>query len=565
MAYQNFFAAKLYTDIGSSDTTITLDTAPTATSGRMVLEARNPTQREIISYTGVSGNQLTGVTRGIGGTTAKPHLKNALIEMNLTAQDLQDLYDAFGSFAASTNDWRSLVPAVVSVTHNGNRSYDVLFASSVASLISPQMRMQFTKTVAGNGYMGGWFNGSSHYFTKTTPSGTLGTVANNFTFEAVIIPTSYAQAYIACRSDAAANNLLGMQLSTSGQLVIAVANGGAANYRVVMAYQSVPLNKKTHVAITWSSGTVLMYFDGVSVPVQTAATGGTAPTTAGTGGDFSIGRQGAFSSNYFPGYISNVAVFDAVLSAATIRQHATYRLTGSEPNCIGAWSLDNTAVNQQAPGTNDLTAQGGVGYTATSPHGQLGDSVQVNKAIGLVMAVNGSTVTVQCPEGITIPTTGGISAVSYASSGVPYGWVADAHRWELSLIHKTQINTGVVAANAITNIGGLNIVVPIGSWRELGFDLAGQITHAGAPWLSQQLALSTSASSIWDAELHAATPSLNITMVEADVRLSRKKPVSVSSATPYYILSLSGVASTTQYLNGISFGTNKVWAIPSGI
>lgn len=90
MAYQNFFAAKLYTDIGSSDTTITLDTAPTATSGRMVLEARNPTQREIIKYSGVSGNQLTGVLRGQGGTTAKPHLKNALIEMNVTAEDLDD-------------------------------------------------------------------------------------------------------------------------------------------------------------------------------------------------------------------------------------------------------------------------------------------------------------------------------------------------------------------------------------------------------------------------------------------------------------------------------------------
>lgn len=90
MAFENFFAAKLYNNIGASDNEITLTAAPTSISGRMVLEARNPTQREIIKYTGVSGNKLTGVTRGQGGTSAKPHSKNALVEMNLTAEDLED-------------------------------------------------------------------------------------------------------------------------------------------------------------------------------------------------------------------------------------------------------------------------------------------------------------------------------------------------------------------------------------------------------------------------------------------------------------------------------------------
>ena len=99
----------------------------------MVLEARNPTQREIIKYTGVSGNQLTGVTRGQDGTSAKSHLKNALVEMNLTAADIQDLYDAFASFASSATDWRTSVTAVTGVVYNGNRSYTLTFASSVAS------------------------------------------------------------------------------------------------------------------------------------------------------------------------------------------------------------------------------------------------------------------------------------------------------------------------------------------------------------------------------------------------------------------------------------------------
>lgn len=96
MGYQNFFATRLFTDIGASDTTITLETAPTETAGRMVLEARNSTQREIIKYTGVSGNDLTGVLRGQGGTTAKPHTQNSLVEMNLTAEDLEDVIGVDG-------------------------------------------------------------------------------------------------------------------------------------------------------------------------------------------------------------------------------------------------------------------------------------------------------------------------------------------------------------------------------------------------------------------------------------------------------------------------------------
>ena len=46
------------------------------------------------------------------------------------------------------------------------------------------MRLEFTKATAGNAYMGGAFNGSSHYFTKTAPlNGTLGTVTNNISIE----------------------------------------------------------------------------------------------------------------------------------------------------------------------------------------------------------------------------------------------------------------------------------------------------------------------------------------------------------------------------------------------
>ncbi len=149
MGYQNFYATKLYTDINVLDTTITLDQAPTETSGRLVLEARNPTQREIIKYTGVSGNQITGVLRGQGDTTAKTHVKGSLVEMNVTAEDLDDALgvpnnivtrfnESLADFVASGLFWfrttglnGSMTSGVVYI--NGNR----LLLATVASYDFP--------------------------------------------------------------------------------------------------------------------------------------------------------------------------------------------------------------------------------------------------------------------------------------------------------------------------------------------------------------------------------------------------------------------------------------------
>jgi len=423
VGYQSFYQAQLTANISDTDLTIPLDIVPTPSEGFLVIESTVASKREIIYYTSKGASSVTCPANGRGydGTTAVSHLQNAAVIMAPVGAMFTSLTDLF---TTSPQGWTSLgINQSGTITYNGNRSYTIPFASTVASILSEGMRLEFTKTVAGNGYMGGAFNGSSHYFTKATPSGTLGTVTNNFTIEAVVQPTSYAAGMIAARADAAANNGLFMYMNASGQLVVGVRNAGVANYREISTYQSLPLNKKTHVAASWNGTgpSVTLYFDGVAVPGYQSGVGGTNPTTAGTGGDFSIGRLGANNAQYFPGYISNVAVFDAVLSAATIKQHATYKLLGSETNCIGAWSLDNTANDQSSAG-NNLTATGGVGYTAMSPHGQLGNGVVTTKAVGLVMAVSTTDVTVQVPEGVTIPTTGGITSVAYSTQANPFGW-----------------------------------------------------------------------------------------------------------------------------------------------
>ena len=361
----------------------------------------------------------------------------------------QDKLATGADFATGWNV--NALPAVTAVTNNGNRSYTLTHASSVASLVSEGMRRRFQRTVAANTYMGGLFNGSSHYFTKTSPSGTLGTVTNNFTIEAYVQPTSYATGFITGRLDATTANGFILRMESDGRAGVQVFNAGSGNFRAIATYQSLPLNKKTHVTASWTSGTVVIYFDGVSVPVAAAVTGGTAPTTAGTGGDFSIGRAGAYANYYFPGYISNVAVYDAVLSPATIREHAKGKLLGNEPNCIGAWSLDNTPNDQSAAG-NNLTATGGVGFSNVSPFGNNGKSSTLEYGLTMSVSSDGLTEVVQVPEGCALPTA--ITSQDYSTQGNPFGFPKKPIAfWEA----RNQYTFQTTATPTIVDVTGLSI------------------------------------------------------------------------------------------------------------
>jgi len=537
MGYQNFFATKLAADVGASDVVMTLETVPTTTSGRLVLEARNPTQREIIKYTGVAGSTITGVTRGQGGTSAKTHVKNALVEMNATSEDLQDLYDAFASFSAVNNDWRSLAVSPSSVTALGNRSYTVVVPGDLTGITSVGQKLKLPRTVTAPTYMGGAFNGSSHYFTKVTPTGTLSTITNNFTFMAHIEPTAYQIGVIAGRQDAGSNWMI-FRLQASGQLMVGVGSGGAGNYREVYSYQSVPLNKKTHVAATWAGGTVVLYFDGVPVPVTAAVTSGTAPTTAGTGGDFSIGRPGATSSQYFPGYISSVGVFNAVLTQATIRLHMNQALTGGETNCIGAWNLNNAATDASAA-ANNLTATGGVGYTLRTPYTNsvTGTSITAGTTnYGIIMSQSFSTnttYTVQVPEGETLPISGGIGTLQYSSARAPYAFPSQKSKWEIKSVYIAACAVSGGAANGTWYNPSTQLVIPLGEW---------DVAYTATPYVANGInnpsvwtALSTTNNGVTDPELRGYVV-FSSTANHSDVSaMHMEKSLVTTVMTTYYL------------------------------
>lgn len=430
MRYQNFYATRLFTDIGASDTTIELEAAPVATSGRLTLEARNATQREIVKYTGVSGNQITGVTRGQGGTAAKPHPKGALAEMNLTAEDIEDLYDAFDSFAASQSSWFDTTATISSVTNTGAGRYSLAMNSDMSAVLSPGMRLRTTRTVPAP-TRSAHLNGTSHYFTKTSPAGM--TFTDDFSASAWVKLDKY---------DGSLNQIIVSRYSTSGggwrfeidstgYIRMLGLNGNGSNVSYVTSEQQIPLGRWTHVAAqldmsAYSATPTTSYvmIDGVNVPSRVARSG-TNPTSLTQAGDLSIGYStGGGTVNYFPGRIAQVAVFSTKVTQDTMRSYMSQSFTGSEPGLISAYSFDNSLADIKAATANNLTAQGGAtANSADSPFGTQGDgSISSTLDYAIIHSVSPSTIVAQTIDGNTIPTSGGIDSISYSTQEAPYNF-----------------------------------------------------------------------------------------------------------------------------------------------
>lgn len=99
-ATSNAFSTTLNGSIDNAVTTITLTSVTgLQASGVLVIDRQDgsgnntPTKREFVTYTGISGNDLTGVTRGVAGSTAQAHTSGALVEETMSVTHWNDLYD----------------------------------------------------------------------------------------------------------------------------------------------------------------------------------------------------------------------------------------------------------------------------------------------------------------------------------------------------------------------------------------------------------------------------------------------------------------------------------------
>lgn len=92
---QNFYKETITIDCTAVVGKIYVSNLPTPTDGWLVISPNDASKREIIEYSGTgtdtSGNYVTSITRGVGGTNAQAHSAGEYIRMNITAEYWADM------------------------------------------------------------------------------------------------------------------------------------------------------------------------------------------------------------------------------------------------------------------------------------------------------------------------------------------------------------------------------------------------------------------------------------------------------------------------------------------
>lgn len=419
----------------------------------------------------------------------------------------------------------------------------------LTSKLSTKMRLRTTRTVVAPTQQT-VLDGTTQYWSKTAPNKL--TFTNNFTVTATTEISAHpttSNRYIGGRADATAANGFGIGIDTSGRPFLFGSNAGAGNTRIATATQSVPLNREVKLAFTWATGTILCYMDGALVP-STTATAGTAPTVIVQGGDLAVGRLGSVAAGtFFPGKVSQFAIYDAVLSAATILSLASQGLVGNEANLKSGYSFNNVATDLNTTTPNDLTGTASPTYSVGGGFGNKGVSSTFD--YGIVMAEptfsTNTTAIVQVPEGCTIPTSGGVSAVDYSAQDAPYRFPSSPEKWRIEFTLNTIVG-GAVSATTYYNQGNIQLAVPAGVGK-LGVRGQMYLYNSAGGGIDQTkffIGTTSAASAVYDPRLSIAAYLKGTNAgTELFAPVIMEAPVTLSAMTVLYLNEYANSALTT--------------------
>ena len=472
-----------------------------------------------------------------------------------------------GLIAQSASGWNSLPYSISSVTANGNRSYSLVFSGQdLTGILSPGMRLRTERTISAPTRCTS-LNGSTQYYSRSSPAGT--TFTDDFVVSAWVKLTSYPSAD--CGIISRFNGTSGwiFALKTNGQLALQGYNAGGANASLVTSYQSIPLNKWVHItaqldmsSFTATTTTSYVMIDGVDVPAAVTRAG-TNPVALVQAGDLEIGSFNG-GTNKFPGKIAQAFYTNAKVTQANVRTLMSQGLTASlisSNNIVSAYSFDNSINDLNTTTANNLSASGSaVATNADSPFGtQASGSISSTLDYGIIQAVTFSTdttVTVQVPEGCTIPTSGGVSAVSYSAVKVPYGFPAQSRKWMISSHTRAQYAQSSAVSGTWYNVGNQQISIPAGEWTCM-YSLSP--AAFGTSFVNHYITLSTGSSS----ESDSTSTTQTYVGGSASIDSPRYKTVqiSVSSQTLHYLNHKQQGGSSVNLYNIDSGTTSMIEAV----
>jgi hypothetical protein len=453
-------------------------------------------------------------------------------------------------------DYNVLANAPDTIVYNGQRSYNITFNGvNYTDRVNPATRLRFVRTVAAPTQSTA-LNGTTQYWNNTSPNKM--TFTDDFAVSAWVkvaaYPTSGFSTLVSRYNGTSGWSLL---IDTDGVVYLVGYNGGTANFSRVLSVQSIPLNSWVHVtaqldmsAFSATPTTSYIMFDGVDIPA-TVNRGGTNPTALVQAGNIEVGSRNG-GVDRFNGKVAQVAVFSAKVTQATMRGYISQGLTGSETNLASAWSFNGAATDLNTTTPNNLTAQNGALATnADSPFGGQADgtiSSTVDYAINQAQSYTGgnTTFTVQVPEGCTIPTTGGVTSVSYSSVKAPYGFPSKRSKWEIVSLYGTTSGINTFAAGvAVMSIPSH----PVGAWdTSFHANVRAQSNSSSNSRLS--LGLSTSATTI--TEVDAADGFENVvsaggTANSMTIGLKSSKNMDITTSQTVYVV-VDVYTNTTTFL-----------------
>lgn len=476
-----------------------------------------------------------------------------------------NITDSRASVAVSSNStdsgWINLGATPDTITANGNRSYDLVFNSTdLTDTVSPGMRLKMTRATTAPIQCADLESSSTNYFNKTSPSGT--TFTDDFVCSAWIKLESRVEGTIISRYNGTSGWVF--KILSDGRVQLVGYNASSANYSYVISYQAIPLDKWVHVAAqldmsTFTATTTTSYImvDGVDVPAAVTRAG-TNPTALVQAGNLEVGSYNGGTAP-FDGKLAQVAYYSAKVTQATIKASIDRTLTGSETSLVSAYSLNNT-INDLSATANNLTAQNSAVATSTdSPFagGNVNEFTDGTVEMGIITKAafsTNTTLTVQVPEGYAIPTTGGLSAVSYSTHRSPYGFPSGRDKWSIGQFFTT--SAGNVTNTSVAQYTGHILLVPVGSWT-----LRPKVTSlcvSNAAGGTSIFSLSASTSVIDDPNMSVSVTTAVGSQIFTNTSVPQKT-VLLTSATNYYIVNIgSGAGITMNMGSSTSDGENII-------
>lgn len=482
----------------SSATVVPLNSVSGLTNGSIYTGLIDPGNAKERAFTGVvdtGGSQITSVKFTTG--TNATHTTGATVVDYVTGTHIgqitkgisvsidQDgtlkesaVREALNLGTASTSGWEVEAELPDTITYNGNRSYDLVFNSTdLTDTLSEGMRLRLTRTVSAPTQCTDLESSSSQYWNDTSVSGM--TFTDDFVAGAWVKLESYGSMSIASRY----NGTSGWRffVGADGRVYLQGTSGGASNFRRVVSYQSLPLGRWVHVtaqldmsAYTATATTCYMMFDGVDIPVN-LETSGTNPTALTQAGNLEIGSENGGSA-FFDGKIAQAFVSSAKITQANVRTLISQGLTASlisTHSIVSAYSFDGNANDLNTTNANNLTAQGSaVATNVDSPFGNyLGGTLEYAIISAKPTFSTNTTVTVQVPEGCAIPTSGGISAVSYSTNATPYGYPGVTN---IVAESRLQINA---TATSQAQVNGFSLTATLSAGQEYRVRVFGASTY----------------------------------------------------------------------------------------